>query len=133
ITPKKIDEIFEIRICLEGILFDSIIKNKTEIDRIYQNLILTKYLIETKNLQNTIDLAGQNMVIFVTVPDDSASKITEIDMSGGVIAIIGNEGNGISQELINAIPNRVTIPMRGNAESLNASAAAIITMWEMMR
>ncbi|MEG1846786.1 MAG: TrmH family RNA methyltransferase, partial [Oscillospiraceae bacterium] len=85
-------------------------------------------LIETKNLQNTIDLAGQNMVIFVTVPDDSASKITEIDMSGGVIAIIGNEGNGISQELINAIPNRVTIPMRGNAESLNASAAAIITM-----
>ncbi|MEG2081235.1 MAG: RNA methyltransferase, partial [Oscillospiraceae bacterium] len=90
-------------------------------------------LIETKNLQNTIDLAGQNMVIFVTVPDDSASKITEIDMSGGVIAIIGNEGNGISQELINAIPNRVTIPMRGNAESLNASAAAIITMWEMMR
>lgn len=49
ITSQKIDEIFEIRICLEGILFNSIVENKTEIDRIYQNLILTKYLIDTKN------------------------------------------------------------------------------------
>ena len=49
ITQQKIDEIFEIRICLEGILFDSIIKNKNGVDRIYQNLILTKYLIDTEN------------------------------------------------------------------------------------
>lgn len=49
ITLKEIDEIFEIRISLEDILFNSIVKNKSGIDRIYQNLLLTNYLIETEN------------------------------------------------------------------------------------
>lgn len=49
INLKEIDEIFEIRISLEDILFNSIVKNKSGIDRIYQNLLLTNYLIETEN------------------------------------------------------------------------------------
>ena len=45
----------------------------------------------------------------------------------------GNEGNGVSKE-VKAFSDRfITIPMGGKAESLNASAAATITMWEMMK
>jgi TrmH family RNA methyltransferase len=54
-------------------------------------------------------------------------------MSGGVVSIIGNEGNGISEETCKAATRLVTIPMKGRAESLNAAAAASIMIWEMMR
>ena len=53
-------------------------------------------------------------------------------MKGGIVCIIGNEGNGVSEGVF-ALSRKVTIPMLGNAESLNASMAAAITMWEMMR
>ena len=46
---------------------------------------------------------------------------------------IGNEGNGLTQEAIAACAERITIPMRGRAESFNASTAAAIVLWEMMR
>lgn len=58
--------------------------------------------------------------------------ITNIDFNGGVM-IIGNEGNGITQETLSVCSQKVKIPMRGRAESLNAAAAAGILMWEMFR
>lgn len=91
-------------------------------------------VIETDNLPELIaDYGKAGMTTFVTVPDDTAADITKTDLSGGVIAVIGNEGNGVSQESEKAAKMRVTIKMRGKAESLNASAAAVITMWEMTR
>ena len=59
-------------------------------------------------------------------------EITNINKSQGMVCVIGNEGNGISDE-VKAIAQLVTIPMNGFAESLNAAAAATIIMWEMMR
>ncbi len=78
------------------------------------------------------ELKSNNMKIYGSVPDSSALKITDIDKASGMVVIIGNEGNGISDE---AKENSVlvTIPMNGYAESLNAAAAATIIMWEMMR
>lgn len=45
--------------------------------------------------------------------------------------VIGNEGNGVSREVIDACDGEVYIPMRGAAESLNAAAAAALCMWEL--
>lgn len=70
--------------------------------------------------------------ILATTPDPKCEKITETDLSGAVMAVIGNEGNGITQETMN-ICRKVTVPMKGRAESLNASMAAALVMWEMMR
>ena len=72
------------------------------------------------------------MRVFATTPDESAKKITDCDMSGGVILVIGNEGNGVTAQTM-AVCERITIPMLGRAESLNASMAAAIVMWEMMK
>lgn len=91
-------------------------------------------VIESADLYETIETANENaMLTFVTVPDETASDITKMDFSGGCIAVIGNEGSGVSQEMKEAAQKSVTIKMKGEAESLNASAAAVITMWEMMR
>lgn len=47
--------------------------------------------------------------------------------------VIGNEGNGVSQEVIDASSGNVYIPMPGGSESLNASAAASILIYERIR
>lgn len=44
--------------------------------------------------------------------------------------VIGNEGHGISDAVLEACTDTVTIPMKGETESLNASVAASIIMWE---
>ena len=47
--------------------------------------------------------------------------------------LVGNEGSGLSDEVLNVCSKRVLIPMGGRAESLNAAAAAAILMWETVR
>lgn len=90
-------------------------------------------VIESDNLSETlIYLKSKGMKLYATTPDSNASKITESNMCGGVVSVIGNEGNGVSDEIF-SLCEKVTIPMPGRAESLNASMAAAITMWEMMR
>lgn len=47
--------------------------------------------------------------------------------------VIGNEGHGIAPEIIAACSDVIRIPMTGETESLNASIAASILLWEYMR
>ena len=56
-----------------------------------------------------------------------------LDMSGPTAFVIGNEGAGISEDLLEAADSRVMIPMPGTAESLNAAAAAAICFFERVR
>lgn len=70
---------------------------------------------------------------FATVPDRDAKDITKTDFSKGAICVIGNEGNGVSKEIIDLCDEKITIKMSGRAESLNAAAAASITMWELVK
>ena len=47
--------------------------------------------------------------------------------------MIGSEGRGVSQALLDWSEKTVKIPMRDRCESLNAAAAATIVLWEMGR
>lgn len=67
------------------------------------------------------------------VPDRAAAPVTGIDFTVPSVAVIGNEGNGLTEAAQRACTTRTTIPMAGRAESLNAAASATILMWEMMR
>lgn len=51
----------------------------------------------------------------------------------GVAVVIGNEGSGLSTEMIEACGKTVFIPISARSESLNASVAASIFLWEMRR
>lgn len=46
---------------------------------------------------------------------------------------IGNEGNGLTKQLADVLIHRITIPMMGHVESLNAATAATVLMYETMR
>lgn len=55
-------------------------------------------------------------------------------LEGRDIAIaIGNEGHGLSDELLSRCDGQIIIPMRPQAESLNAAVAAALCMWELVR
>ena len=57
----------------------------------------------------------------------------EEDLSKGIALIIGNEGSGVSDAMIEMADVKVTLPMRGRIESLNAAVAAAILMYEAVR
>lgn len=77
-------------------------------------------------------LKDSGLPLFACVVDGNAKSLTEVDLSGGCIALIGNEANGLTPD-VTQISTPVTIRMSGRAESLNAAVAASIVMWEMQR
>lgn len=79
------------------------------------------------------DLKSAGLKSFACVVDSDAKSINEIDFTNGSVLIIGNEANGITDETKLMSDERITIPMSGRAESLNAAVAASISMWEMMK
>jgi TrmH family RNA methyltransferase len=88
----------------------------------------------TENLPGTIAaLQARGMTALACVVDADAEPLHRAPKVGGRLCVIGNEGNGLTQATIAACARRVTIPMAGRAESLNASMAAGIAMWEMTR
>jgi len=55
------------------------------------------------------------------------------DLSGKVIISVGNEGNGVSEEIYILSDKKVKIPMPGGAESLNVAIATAIILYEKVR
>ncbi|MDD4546007.1 MAG: RNA methyltransferase [Oscillospiraceae bacterium] len=88
-------------------------------------------IINVGNMATMVQkLESAGIGCFACVTDCDAVPIRRGGLKAGV-CIIGNEGNGLRQDTIDACSGRITIPMAGNAESLNAAMAAGIVMWEM--
>jgi len=77
--------------------------------------------------------AHSELESYAAVVSASADKITTTPFVSPCIVAVGNEGNGLKEETISACKHKITIPMEGRAESLNAAVAASIIMWEMMK
>lgn len=67
------------------------------------------------------------------VIDTDAQKITDISFEGRQAVFIGNEGSGLPRDIALRCSRRVTIPMNGTINSLNAAMAAGILMWELKK
>lgn len=79
------------------------------------------------------DIKSLGLTTYACVVDVTAKKINEISFANGCALLIGNEGNGLTEETKINSDYCVTIPMLGKAESLNAAIAASISAWEMMK
>lgn len=91
-------------------------------------------IIETDNLPAALTrLRQEDMTAFACVVDRDALPVQQAAFGPGCIAVIGNEGNGLTPQAIESCTHRITIRMPGRAESLNASVAASLIAWEMMR
>ena len=63
----------------------------------------------------------------------SSQSVFATDLTGQVALLFGNEGSGLSQELLAAAHAVVAVPMPGKTESLNAAAAAAVCLFERVR
>ncbi len=71
--------------------------------------------------------------VYAAALSESAEEIGTLKLSRGDCFIIGNEGHGLSEELIEACSGSAIIPMREGNDSLNAAAAAAICIWETVK
>jgi len=68
-----------------------------------------------------------------TTAVDGAEAADSIDLAGPVALVIGNEGNGVPEELAAQADGAVTIPCPGPVESLNAAVAVSVLLYEASR
>lgn len=61
------------------------------------------------------------------------SSLWKTDLSGSVCLVIGSEGDGMGRLVTENCDFLVSIPMRGQVNSLNASTAAAVMMYEVLR
>jgi TrmH family RNA methyltransferase len=64
---------------------------------------------------------------------NAAHSLYDCDLRGNVAFLVGNEGAGLSAELLKITTQKITIPMPGKVESLNAAAATAICLFEAVR
>ncbi|NFG41872.1 RNA methyltransferase [Clostridium botulinum] len=64
---------------------------------------------------------------------ESSKDFFKEDLKGKTILTVGNEGNGVSNEVLDLADKRVKIPMPGGAESLNVAIATSIIIYEKVR
>ena len=89
-------------------------------------------IIEVENLEVTLkDLQKDGFKVVVTSLDTNNS-IYDISYNKSIV-VIGNEANGVSKEVQELANEKVKIPMLGKTESLNASVATGIMIYEYVR
>ena len=78
------------------------------------------------------ELKKRGLWIYGTAADGQ-SELWKTDFSGAVALVIGSEGDGMGRLVRECCDFIVSLPMRGRINSLNASAAAAIVMYEVLR
>ena len=85
-----------------------------------------------KNLNGAIDELKANGVWVVGTAMDGENAL-DCDLTGPIALVIGSEGDGVSRLTLEKCDRTVALPMKGRIESLNASVAAGILMYEVVR
>ena len=89
-------------------------------------------IIEEEDLIKTIKELRKHHFKLLVTSLQTENSIYDIDFSKKII-VIGNEANGVSKEIQDLADEKAKIPMLGRTESLNASVAAGIVMYEYVR
>lgn len=91
--------------------------------------------VEVKKWKSSKDciekLKAEGKQIVVTHLDSTSKPIASVDFSKPSALVLGNEKDGISQEMIEAADHRVIIPMEGFVQSYNISVAGALCFYQM--
>ena len=89
-------------------------------------------IIESDNLIETLKNLKKHKYKVMATSLETNNNIYDVDYNKKVI-VIGNEANGVSQEILDFADEKIKIPMLGRTESLNASVATSIILYEYVR
>ncbi len=85
------------------------------------------------NIGSAIDELKQKGLWIYGTAADGKNGLWSTDFSGPVALVIGSEGDGMSRLVKEKCDFIVSLPMKGEISSLNASCAAAVTMYEILR
>lgn len=85
------------------------------------------------NLSRTLEKCQQAGLWSIALTGYAEQSLYETDLNQGLVIMMGNEGKGLAQNLLNRADYRVKIPMPGAIESLNVSVATGIVLFEVLR
>lgn len=89
-------------------------------------------IIESENLVKTLKELKKRKYKVVATSLQTESSIYDIDYSKKVL-VIGNEANGVTDDILEIADIKAKIPMLGKTESLNASVATSVILYEYVR
>ncbi len=89
-------------------------------------------IIEAENLVETLKNIKKHKFKVIATSLEGTENIYEIDLKKQAI-VIGNEANGVSKEILEIADSKTKIPMLGKTESLNASIATGVILYEYVR
>ena len=84
------------------------------------------------NLKQTMDQLKEKGIWFVCA-DMGGERMYDLNLTGPIGLVIGSEGEGVSRLVRENCDYTASIPMRGEIDSLNASVAAGVLMYEIVR
>ena len=77
-------------------------------------------------------LAAAGVPLYATALREDTQDARDADLSRAAV-VIGSEGRGVSQTVLDACEKTLKLPMRERCESLNAAVAAAVVLWEGWR
>lgn len=89
-------------------------------------------IVEVSNIRNSIDVL-KKLNYFVVGTDAKGENYTDIDYNGKIALVIGSEGNGLKEIVRRNCDVIASIPLKGKVNSLNASVAAGIMIYEVVK
>ena len=90
-------------------------------------------VVFTDDLYDAIDTIKSHGVMVYAAHLKGECSYRDVDYNDRLMILIGNEGRGLTDEASDKADTLVKIPMKGKVESLNASVAAAILMYETLR
>ena len=91
-------------------------------------------VIRVKDVKEYINAMHENgRMVYSAELSENARSLSEISLGKWDAVIIGNEGHGVPEEISRVSDGGVYIPISTKTESLNASVAAAIFMWEQSK
>lgn len=96
-------------------------------------LFANEVYIAKDTLSAIADLRASGKRVIAAALSDNAMVLGEFEVQKNDCFVIGNEGQGLTQEVISACDFTAIIPMSGKTESLNAAVASAMVLWEARR
>jgi len=91
-------------------------------------------VVRVSNITTTInELKKRGVWVFGTGLSGESSNLFKTDLRGAVAVVIGSEGDGMGRLVAESCDVIMNIPMLGRTQSLNASAAAAVVLFEILR
>lgn len=90
-------------------------------------------IIKADKMDDTMQALKRRGIKLIATTPRASKLVSEADLKEPVALIIGSEGRGINENILKSSDEVVSIPMSGEAESLNAAVSASIILYEALR